>query len=64
VITGKGFEHFQSRARPAPRRHPRQAMSKAVSPPATGMEGNAVVMALGVVTCIAAFLAVYGGWSF
>jgi hypothetical protein len=38
-------------------------MSKAVSEPRIDRESNAILIGLSAITCIAAFVVVYGGWS-
>jgi hypothetical protein len=39
-------------------------MSKAISERRIDWESNTILLGLSVVTCIAAFVAAYGGWSF
>jgi hypothetical protein len=39
-------------------------MSQAISESRVDTESNAILIGLSVITCIAAFVLVYGGWSF
>lgn len=59
----KGLEDVDIRLRPAPRCYSRQA-TKAARQPRVDLKSNFALLALSMVTGIAAFLAVSGGWSF
>ena len=50
--------------RPAPRCYSRPGMSKAVSESRIHTERNVVLIGLSLVTCVATFVLVSGGWSF
>ena len=52
------------RPRPAPRCYTQRATSKAISETPGDADSNAVVITLSMITCVAAFLVVYGSWSF
>ena len=52
------------RPRPVPRCYVGRAPSKVVSRTHSDADGNAVIITLSIITCVAAFLLVYGGWSF
>jgi hypothetical protein len=57
-----GLEH--SRPRSAPQCYSRQAGSKAISESRVDAQSNDFLLLLSNVTCIAAFLIAYNGWSF
>ena len=65
-------EHYSSdrdlhqgvHTRPGPRCYSRPGMSQAISESRVDTESNAILIGLSVITCIAAFILVYGGWSF
>ena len=59
---GEDLDHDIGSSRAAPRRHMRPAPSEAV-PPRIDTESIALVLALGVISCVAALLIVNGGWS-
>lgn len=54
--------HMHVHARSAPRCYSRQATSDVIHQARTDTQSNAV-LALSVVTFVAAFLVVYGGWG-
>jgi hypothetical protein len=60
----KAWEHLQTGGRPAPQCYSRHPQSKAIGQSGADVEGNMLLLALSIVTCAAAFLVVYGGWSF
>lgn len=60
----RGVEHRGVFRRPVPRCYSRPGMSKAISERRIDWESNTILLGLSVVTCIAAFVAAYGGWSF
>ncbi len=51
-------------SRPVPRCYSRRTMSNAVSESRIHTEHNVVLIGLSVVTCVATFVLVSGGWSF
>jgi hypothetical protein len=59
-----GLEHRDTFRRPAPRCYSRPGMSKAISESGNDRESNAILIGLSITTCVAAFVIVYGGWSF
>ena len=60
----RGLEHRDTFRRPAPRCYSRPGMSKAISESRMDRESNAILIGLSIVTCVTAFVIVYGGWSF
>jgi hypothetical protein len=61
---GDGVPDDWGRVRPAPRCYTRKAKPKVVSRSRLDAGSNGAVLTLSVLTGVAAFLAVYGGWSF
>ena len=59
-----GVEHRDTLRRPVPKCYSRPGISKAVSESRIDRESTAILIGLSVITCIAAFAARYGGWSF
>lgn len=60
---GEDLDRDIARQRAAPRCYMRPALSEAV-PSRIDTESIALVLGLGVISCVAAFLIVNGGWSF
>ena len=60
----RGVEHRDAFRRRGPRCYSRPGMSRAVSESLIDRESNVVLIGLSVITCVAAFMVVYGGWSF
>jgi hypothetical protein len=60
---GEDLDHDIARPRAVPRCYMRAAQSEAVLS-RIDTESIALVLALGVISCVAAFLIVNGGWSF
>jgi hypothetical protein len=50
--------------RPIPRCYSRPGVSKVISESRVDMESHLVLIGLSVITCVAAFLVVSGGWIF
>jgi hypothetical protein len=50
--------------RPVPKCYSRPGISKAVSEPQIDWGNNAILIALSIITCIAALVVVCGGWRF
>jgi hypothetical protein len=59
-----GLQHRDNFRRPVPRCYSRSRMAKAISESRIDTESNVVLVGLSVVTCIATFVVVYGGWGF
>ena len=62
-IPDRNSQHLHVRARSAPLCYSRQATSDVIHQARIDTQSNAV-LALSVVTFVAAFLVVYGGWGF
>ena len=60
----RDVEHRDTFRRPVPKCYSRAGMSKAVSESRIDRESNAILIGLSVITCVATFVVVYGGWSF
>ena len=60
----RGLEHRDTFRRAVPRCYSRPGMSKAISESRMDMESKAILIGLSIVTCVTAFVIVYGGWSF
>jgi hypothetical protein len=60
----RGLERQPTRPRTTPQSYSRQAMSNTIRRSRSESESNAVLIALSIMTCVSAFLLVYGGWRF
>lgn len=63
-VAQRGVGYQDTCPRPAPRCYSRRPMSNVIRQSRVGTENNAVLVALSIITCVVAFLVVYGGGSF
>jgi hypothetical protein len=63
-MADNNLQLLRVRARTAPLCYSRQATSEVIDQARINAQSNAVLMMFSVMTCAAAFLVVYGGWSF
>jgi len=57
------LENPYARMHPVPRVYTRRAAARAIHQPQADTHGSAALLALSVLTGVAAFLLVYSGWS-
>jgi hypothetical protein len=60
----RGVQHRDAFRRPVPKCYSRPGIPNAISESGIDGEGNAILIGLSITTCVAAFVIVYGGWSF
>ena len=60
----RSVDHRGAFQRAVPRCYSRPGMSKAISESRIDRESHAILIGLSIITCVAAFVIVYRGWSF